>query len=224
MTGLEFILKERNIQNKELAEKLGINRQNINNWTSNKKKIPEKYFSQMKDILGISSEYFQKNLDTIDKYRIKECILKQSRKDYLENERKRLYQSTELVEIEKSIVEENVDKSCITEEFYYNDYQDEIIVNDIYLKKINLMNKIDNTLNITTMNKEDIYNLSRIDKSISYRCDLYELFIKSLENTNVEKLNLLLKAFLKSEGIKLGFGYDDKMERLIEEIRVKISE
>ncbi|NSB12127.1 helix-turn-helix domain-containing protein [Clostridium beijerinckii] len=70
MIGLEYICKLYEIKHVELAEKLGIKKQNINFWITKKRDIPLKYLPQLANIFNIPSEYFQKELDPRDKEKI----------------------------------------------------------------------------------------------------------------------------------------------------------
>lgn len=67
MVGLEYILKLYDIQHQELSEKLGIRRQNINLWIKSKQNISKKYLPTLAEMFGVDEEYFQKELDDIDK-------------------------------------------------------------------------------------------------------------------------------------------------------------
>lgn len=68
MKGLEYILDLYNMQHIELAEKLGIKKQNINLWLRDEsRKIPKKYLPILSEIFGgLDEKYFQKDLDEID--------------------------------------------------------------------------------------------------------------------------------------------------------------
>lgn len=70
MIGLEYILNLFNMQHNELAEKLGIKKQNINLWVKNKQKIPKKHIPKLSSIFGIEEDYFQKELTKIDELNI----------------------------------------------------------------------------------------------------------------------------------------------------------
>ena len=70
MIGLEYILELYRVQHKDLAEELGIRKQNINMWIKGKKKIPQKYLPILAEKYGMPVEYFQKELTDIDKRRI----------------------------------------------------------------------------------------------------------------------------------------------------------
>lgn len=80
MIGLEYILSLYNMQHIELAEKLGIKKQNINLWIKGKQKIPKKYLPILEDIFGIKQEYFMKELDEIEKLEIQKEKLKKDLK------------------------------------------------------------------------------------------------------------------------------------------------
>lgn len=76
MIGLEYILSLYNMQHIELAEKLGIKKQNINMWIKGKQKIPKKYLPTLEEIFVLKSEYFTKELDEIEKLEIQKEKLK----------------------------------------------------------------------------------------------------------------------------------------------------
>lgn len=75
MIGLEYILSLYNIPHVSLAEELGIKRQNINLWIKGKGKIPKKYLPILSNKFKIPEEYFQKELDDIDKLQIQKIKL-----------------------------------------------------------------------------------------------------------------------------------------------------
>lgn len=76
LIGLEYILGLFNMQHIELAEKLGIKKQNINLWIKGKQNIPKKYLPVLEDIFGIEQEYFMKELNEIEKLEIQKEKLK----------------------------------------------------------------------------------------------------------------------------------------------------
>ena len=80
MIGLEYILDIFNMQHIELAEKLGIKKQNINMWIKGKQNIPKKYLPVFENIFNIPGEYFSKELNEIDKLEIQKEKLKQDLK------------------------------------------------------------------------------------------------------------------------------------------------
>lgn len=72
MIGLEYILALYNMPHTELAEELGIARQNINQWIKGKGKgkIPKKYLPILSKKFGISEKYFNKELNEVDEIKI----------------------------------------------------------------------------------------------------------------------------------------------------------
>ena len=80
MIGLEYILGLFNLQHVELAEKLGIRKQNINMWVKRKQNIPKKYLPILEEIFGIEREYFSKELNEIDRLEIQKEKLKRDLK------------------------------------------------------------------------------------------------------------------------------------------------
>lgn len=80
MIGLEYILSLYNMQHIELAEKLGIKKQNINLWIKGKQNIPRKYLPILEKLFGINQEYFIKELDEIEKLEIQKEKLKKDLK------------------------------------------------------------------------------------------------------------------------------------------------
>lgn len=66
MIGLEYILNLYNMPHNELAEKLGIRKQNINLWIKGKQSISKKHLPKLSEIFGIGEEFFQKELDAVD--------------------------------------------------------------------------------------------------------------------------------------------------------------
>lgn len=74
--GLEYILALYDIQHIDLANYLGIKKQNINLWIKGKQKIPKKYIPILEEYFGINKDYFNKNIDEIDKLEIQKEKLK----------------------------------------------------------------------------------------------------------------------------------------------------
>ncbi|MCI6691405.1 MAG: helix-turn-helix domain-containing protein [Clostridium sp.] len=74
--GLEYILALYDMQHIELAEKLGIKKQNINMWIKGKQNISKKYLPVLEELFSIKQEYFNKDIDEIDKLEIQKEKLK----------------------------------------------------------------------------------------------------------------------------------------------------
>lgn len=80
MIGLEYILNLYSIQHQELAEKLGIKKQNINLWIKGKQNISKKYLPILSEMFDVDENYFQKELNDIDKLIIQKEKLKRELK------------------------------------------------------------------------------------------------------------------------------------------------
>ncbi len=80
MIGLEYILNLFTIQHIELAEKLGIRKQNINMWVKGRQNIPKKYLPVLEEIFGIERKYFGRELTEIDKLELQKEKLKRDLK------------------------------------------------------------------------------------------------------------------------------------------------
>lgn len=80
MIGLEYILNLYNMQHIELAEKLGIKKQNINLWIKGKQNISKKYLPVLEEIFNINAEYFNKVITELDKLEIQKEKLKKDLK------------------------------------------------------------------------------------------------------------------------------------------------
>jgi Plasmid maintenance system antidote protein len=76
LIGLEYILGLYNMQHIELAEKLGIKKQNINLWIKGKQNIPKKYLPILEQLFGTKQEYFMRELNEIEKLEIQKDKLK----------------------------------------------------------------------------------------------------------------------------------------------------
>ena len=84
MNGLEYILNLFNMQHVELADKLGIKKQNINMWIKGKQSVPKKYLPILEELFHIPASYYQKELTDLDKLEIQKEKLKQELKPVIE--------------------------------------------------------------------------------------------------------------------------------------------
>lgn len=73
------------MQHIELAEKLGIRKQNINLWIKGKQNIPKKYLPVLEELFGLNSEYFTKELNEIEKLEIQKEKLKKELKPVIKS-------------------------------------------------------------------------------------------------------------------------------------------
>lgn len=76
MIGLEYILGLYNMQHIELAERLGLKKQNINLWIKGKQNIPKKYLPILQELFYVDASYFNKELTEIEKLEIQKEKLK----------------------------------------------------------------------------------------------------------------------------------------------------
>lgn len=76
LTGLEYVLRLYNMQQLELAEKLGIKKQNINMWLKGKQNIPKKYLPALENLFHIDRDVLSKELSEIDELEIQKEKLK----------------------------------------------------------------------------------------------------------------------------------------------------
>lgn len=72
------------MQHIELADKLGIKKQNINMWIKGKQNVPKKYLPVLEELFYIPASYFQKELTDLDKLEIQKEKLKQELKPVIE--------------------------------------------------------------------------------------------------------------------------------------------
>lgn len=74
MLGLEYIRKLYGDTTITLADKLGITNVNISQWENGKKPIPEKRLEELSKLYNMSSEYFSKELTSLEQVKIKKNI------------------------------------------------------------------------------------------------------------------------------------------------------
>lgn len=79
INGLRFICNLHDISLRGLADKLGITNQQVNDWVSGRRKIPQNHLNVLEEIFGVQSIYFTKELDDIDKIRIQEIKLRRDK-------------------------------------------------------------------------------------------------------------------------------------------------
>lgn len=79
MIGLEYICRTYKLSNKEVAEKLGVSPGTFHDWLSGRRKIPQNRIdelSSLKTFKDIPKEYYQKELDEVEKSRVVSIQLK----------------------------------------------------------------------------------------------------------------------------------------------------
>lgn len=125
MIGLEYILSLYNMQHIELAKKLGIKKQNINLWIKKKQNIPKKYLPILEETFGIKKEYFNKEIDEIDKLEIQKEKLKRDLKPVIKKYEQQFMigKINDIVEVpvydkeEINSIERNIEKTKLVTRF-----------------------------------------------------------------------------------------------------------
>lgn len=170
MIGLEFICKLYNVQHKDLAEALGIKKQNINLWLrDNTRKIPKKYLPILSEYFNIPEQYFQKELTELDEYIIQNIKLS----------------NTEIKhEYEDTITNEKGEHIKVTRTFNEGVDIDGLRLNDINMKKWYVKNDIDKAIEIN-MNKQSVYEFGDLISIGEYVIDLYKDFNELIINGDV---------------------------------------
>lgn len=151
LNGLEYILSLYQVQHIELAEKLGIKKQNINLWIKGKQNIPKKYLPVLEGLFGINRSYFTKELTDIDKLEIQKEKLKQDLKPIVERQREEFRvdeKSDYLVKVpvydkeELNTIERAIEKAKLVERFkQVIDIIDENPYMDTYALIVELLEK-----------------------------------------------------------------------------------
>ncbi|MDO5040134.1 helix-turn-helix domain-containing protein [Clostridium sp.] len=145
--GLEYILTLYDIQHIELAEYLGIKKQNINLWIKGKQKIPKKYIPILEEYFGINKEYFNKNIDEIDKLEIQKeklkrdlnPIIKKQQLVYVTDEINNMVKRPIYDKEEINSLERNIEKAKIINKFKS---ALEIVDNNPYIDTYKLITEI----------------------------------------------------------------------------------
>lgn len=125
MNGLEYVLGLYNMQHVELAEKLGIKKQNINMWIKGKQNIPKKYLPVLEETFKINREYFSKDITEIDKLEIQKEKLKHEIEPVINNyeERFSIGEVNDIIQKpiynkeEINTIERNIEKAKLTQKF-----------------------------------------------------------------------------------------------------------
>lgn len=113
------------MQQIELAEKLGIKKQNINLWIKGKQKISKKHLPTLEQIFGVEAKYFSKELTDIEKLEIQKEKLKRDLKPVITKyeEQFLIGEENDLVEVpvydkeELNQIEHNIEKAKLIEKF-----------------------------------------------------------------------------------------------------------
>ena len=125
MIGLEYILGLYNLQHVELADKLGIKKQNINMWIKGRQNIPKKYLPILEEFFGIGQKYFSKDLTEIEKLEIQKEKLKRDLKPIIKKHEQQFLigKVNDIVDVpvydkeEMNTIERDIEKAKLTSRF-----------------------------------------------------------------------------------------------------------
>ena len=125
MIGLEYILSLYNLQHVELAEILGIRKQNINLWVKQKQKIPKKYLPILENLFGVDSDTFGHELTEIEKLEIQKEKLKKDLKPVIKRHEEQFAvgETNELIKVpvydreEMNTIERDIEKARLVSRF-----------------------------------------------------------------------------------------------------------
>jgi len=123
--GLEYILNLFNLQHIELAEKLGIKKQNINMWVKGRQNIPKKYLPVLEELFGIDQSYFGRVLTDIDQLEIQKEKLKRDLNPVIKRREQQfsLGEMNDLVDVpiydkeEMNVIEREIEKAKLVSKF-----------------------------------------------------------------------------------------------------------
>ncbi|WP_242950421.1 helix-turn-helix domain-containing protein [Clostridium botulinum] len=190
LIGLEYVLSLYNLTQQELAEELGIKKQNISQWFKGSRKIPKKYLSYLNEKFKIPIDYFNMEIKKSDELKIKIIKLKN------ENPPKkvtRVFDTAEegKLEIEEEVYEESIEK--------------EIILLNIEIKRQELLEIIYKIINFNYNNEIDDIK-EYVDKNRKV-IGVFDYITAILESKKVESDFLLeiLNAVVLSFEIEEGF-------------------
>ncbi|MPW27355.1 transcriptional regulator [Alkalibaculum sp. M08DMB] len=151
MIGLEYILSLYNIQHVELAEKLGIKKQNINMWIKRRQKIPKKYLPILEELFGVASTYFNRELSEIEKLEIQKEKLKKDLKPVIMKHEQQfeIGETNDIIEVpvydkeEMNTIERDIEKAKLVSRFKEAlDVVDQNPYMDTYKIIVELMEKV----------------------------------------------------------------------------------
>lgn len=125
LIGLEYILALYNMPHIELAEKLGIKKQNINLWIKRKQNISKKYIPVLEEMFNLKGEYFQKELTEIEKLEIQKEKLKKDLNPQITStkEKFQIGETNSFIEVpiynkkEMNQIEKDIEKTKILNKF-----------------------------------------------------------------------------------------------------------
>lgn len=191
MIGLEYVLNLYKMQHQELAERLGIRKQNINLWIKGKQDVSKKHLPKLAEIFNIPEEYFQKELDDIEQIEVRQRKIRNELVEY---------------EYEHTFIDEDGEKITITET--QPDQEQVYESNFLEFKKniIKLHNTIDGTIGSTFRNgvidsdinlNADLFDAERL-------LELYEMFVEIIKKGIISRdtIEIILRGMKHCQGIR----------------------
>jgi len=139
------------MQHIDLAERLGIRKQNINLWIKGRQNIPKKYLPILEEIFGIKQEYFIKELNEIERLEIQKEKLKKDLKPVIKKYEQQFLigEANDLVEVpiydkeEINTMERTIEKARLMSRFKKAmDIVDDNPYMDTYKLIVELMEKV----------------------------------------------------------------------------------
>lgn len=137
----------------ELADYLGIKKQNINMWIKKKQNIPKKYLPILEELFEVKIEFFTKELTEIEKLEIQKEKLKKDLEPVVMKYEEQFIigENNDLVEVpvydkeEINKIERNIEKAKIVSRFKEAlDVVDNTLDIDMYKLIIELIGKVQN--------------------------------------------------------------------------------
>lgn len=124
MIGLEYILNLHQMPQIELAERLGIKKQNITLWIKGRQPISKKYLPVLEELFDLPAECFTRELTEIEKLEIQKDKLKKELNPIIQRYESKLTQGAERLEKhpvynreEINAIERSLEKARLMERF-----------------------------------------------------------------------------------------------------------
>lgn len=186
MIGLEYIINLSKISQREVADTLGIKKQNIDAWISGKRKIPEKHLSKLVEIFKIPKDFFQKELDKIDKIEVQNMI---DSDNSIEYEDTVINENGEITKIRK-VLDNGIDIDGLR----LGEFEKEIILTNVEIKQT-----IDKKVN-----ESDGLSVSEKVNEGKYVLDLYRKLTKAIDKgvVRLDVINDMLDGILDYDEIE----------------------
>lgn len=201
--GFEYICNLYNVKYIEIAEELGISKQTINSWVMGRRKIPDKHLPKLSGKFNIPQEYFQKELDDVEKLKLQKM---------------KIESEMEEIEYEDTIIDDETgEKHTVTrtymdsgEIFYLQHIEYEIKEKELY-------SKIKRTLSNCFIDNEDSMH-GGLDDAWTLLEDFHKFADIILdEKTNKNTIRRILWAIRMAYG--KGFDSDSFVRKIVKVIK-----